>query len=296
MARADRNKKRVTRKKKGKSNMDFKKILSKLKLTGTPKQKILKVIGGLFVIGFLYVFLTVGITAIRIGAINSDSLYKNIDQSSTLYDINGNEIDTLHYTEDRTVVSIDEMPDDLKNAFIAIEDKTFYKHHGFNFKRMAGAVLNSLTGGSRISGTSTITQQLARNAYLAEIKSQRSLTRKISEMYCTIVLEKDLTKEQIMEAYLNTIYLGFNSYGVETAAQSYFSKSASDLSLAECAALAALPQSPDTYALVYSDYYNTNTSLPVIKKTSSVTYLYNGDMTKDRREIVLNNMTNGFTT
>ncbi|MBR2541198.1 MAG: transglycosylase domain-containing protein [Mogibacterium sp.] len=253
MARADRNKKRVTRKKKGKSNMDFKKILSKLKLTGTPKQKILKVIGGLFVIGFLYVFLTVGITAIRIGAINSDSLYKNIDQSSTLYDINGNEIDTLHYTEDRTVVSIDEMPDDLKNAFIAIEDKTFYKHHGFNFKRMAGAVLNSLTGGSRISGTSTITQQLARNAYLAEIKSQRSISRKLSEMYIAWRLEHSLTKDQILEAYLNTIYLGYGNYGVNAAARTYFSKEVNELTLAESAALAALPQAPDAYALITTD-------------------------------------------
>ena len=116
--------------------------------------------------------------------------------------------------------ALSDVPKDLINAFVAIEDKTFYKHHGFNFKRMAGAVVNSVLHRSRVSGTSTITQQLARNAYLAEIKSQRSLSRKLSEMYCTIVLEKNLTKKEIMEAYLNTIYLGFNSYGVESAAQS----------------------------------------------------------------------------
>ena len=106
-----------------------------------------------------------------------------------------------------------------------------------------------------------------------------------------------MSKEQIMEAYLNTIYLGFNSYGVEAAAESYFDVSAKDLTLEQCAALAALPQSPDTYALVYSDYYGQNTALPKIKKTDTVTYLYNGDMTKDRRELVLSNMLNkGFIT
>ena len=128
-------------------------------------RKVLKVIGGLIVLGIAVVLLTVGITAISVGRINQDTLYSNIERSSILYDINGDEIDTLHYTEDRTIVPISEMPENLKNAFIAIEDKTFYKHHGFNWRRMGGAVLSKLTGrSSSISGTSTITQQLARNA------------------------------------------------------------------------------------------------------------------------------------
>ena len=163
--------------------------------------KILRVIGGLFVLGVAVVLLSVIITAISVGKINEESLYANIDRSSILYDVNGNEIDTLHYTEDRTVVPIDEMPEDLKNAFIAIEDKTFYKHHGFNWRRMGGAVLSKLTGrASSISGTSTITQQLARNAYLSEIKSQRSIHRKLSEMFIAWRLEKKLSKDEILEA------------------------------------------------------------------------------------------------
>ena len=142
--------------------------------------KILRVIGGLFVLGVAVVLLSVIITAISVGKINQDTLYANIERSSILYDVNGNEIDTLHYTEDRKIVPIEEMPEDLKNAFIAIEDKTFYKHHGFNWRRMGGAVLSKLTGrSSSISGTSTITQQLARNAYLSEIKSQRSIHKAV---------------------------------------------------------------------------------------------------------------------
>ena len=173
--------------------------------------RILRYLLYLIAAGFLAVVLMILITAVSVGKINNESLYSNIERSSILYDINGEQIDTLHYNQDREIVSINEMPDDLKNAFIAIEDKTFYQHHGFNFRRMFGAIFQSLTGGSRISGTSTITQQLARNAYLADIKSQRSIRRKLSEMYIAWRLEKSLTKDEILEAYLNTIYLGYGS-------------------------------------------------------------------------------------
>ena len=217
-------------------------------------KKIRRIIGQIIVLGFAAVVIMMGYTAFNIGKINQDTLYSNIERSSILYDTDGEEIDTLHYTEDRTLVSIADMPDNLKNAFIAVEDKTFYKHHGFNFRRMFGAVLSRLTGrSSSISGTSTITQQLARNAYLSEIKSQRSIRRKLSEMYIAWRLERKLTKDQILEAYLNTIYLGYGNYGVSAAARTYFSKEVGDLELDECAALAALPQAPDAYALITTD-------------------------------------------
>ena len=272
----------------------------KPKRSTKPESTVRKVINTIWILGFVCVIavgLFVGFLFLKAPAVNTDNIYASINQRSVMYDTSGKEIENLYFSDgNRSIIKYKDIPDDMVNAIVALEDHNFWTHHGFNFIRMIGAVKESVFGGGEISGTSTVTQQLARNVYLAEIKSQRSITRKISEMYCTIVLEKDLTKEQIMEAYLNTIYLGFNSYGVETAAQSYFSKSANELTLAECAALAALPQSPDTYALVYSDYYNQNTSLPVIKKTPSVTYLYNGDLTKERRAIVLNNMCNGFTT
>ena len=218
------------------------------------KKKILIILRDLCVLMLVFVVLTITITAIRVGRINKDSLYASIERSSILYDKDGVEVDTLHYGEDRTMVSIDKMPEELKNSFIAIEDKTFYKHHGFNWRRMFGAVLSKLLGRSdAISGTSTITQQLARNAYLSEIKSQRSIRRKLSEMYIAWRLEHSLTKDEILEAYLNTIYLGYGNYGVSAAARTYFSKDVDKLTLEECAALAALPQAPDAYALISED-------------------------------------------
>ena len=276
-------------------------------------RKVLTVFGGLVALGVLVVLITILVTAIKVGKINEESLYSNIERSSILYDINGTEIDTLHYTEDRTIVPIGEMPDDLKNAFIAIEDKTFYKHHGFNWRRMFGAVLSKLTGRSAaISGTSTITQQLARNAYLAEIKSQRSISRKLSEMFIAWRLEKNLTKDEILEGYLNTIYLGYGSYGVNAAARTYFSKDVDELTLAECAALAALPQAPDSYALITEDpegneeiahvnYYSLDSIQEEEEETEDTygydtyaeepeeegTGFYANDISKDRRDLVL---------
>ncbi len=233
----------------------------------------------------------VGFTFLKAPMINGDEIYDAISQSSIMYDTDGNKIESLYLDGgNRSIIKYKDVPQDMIDAIVAIEDQKFWTHNGFNFIRMIGAVKDSIFGGGQIRGTSTVTQQLARNVYLSEIKSQRSVSRKITEMYCTIALEKELTKEEIMEAYLNTIYLGFNSYGIETAADSYFNKNAKDMTLTECAALAALPQSPDSYAIVYADYYNTRTDLPVIKKTNSVTYRYNGALSEDRRNMVLNNM------
>ena len=224
----------------------------------TPKRrriwlKIIVVLLVLLIAGIAAAGVMVGMTAAKVGEINIDTLYDNIEQTSYVYDMDGDKIDELHYTQNRELVSIDDMPDDLKNAFVAIEDKTFYRHHGFNFRRMAGAVINSVLHRSSISGTSTITQQLARNAYLSEIKSQRSLRRKLSEMYIAWRLEQELTKDQILEAYLNTIYLGYGNYGVSAAARTYFSKDVDELDLKESAALAALPQAPDSYAFITTE-------------------------------------------
>ena len=288
----------------------------------TKGQIVKRIIGGLVVLAALVVLVTVIVTAIKVGRINEESLYSSIERSSILYDIDGTEIDTLHYTENRTIVPLEEMPDNLKNSFIAIEDKTFYKHHGFNFRRMFGAVLSKLTGRSdSISGTSTITQQLARNAYLSEIKSQRSISRKLSEMFIAWRLEHNLSKDKILEAYLNTIYLGYGNYGVSAAARTYFSKDVSELTLAECAALAALPQAPDSYALITEDpegneeiakinYYSLESISDKENETASTddsettdtdttgsegekstgTGFYANDISKERRDLVLDLM------
>ncbi len=267
-----------------------------------PKKPARKLTPGKSILSFILIFGTmmvlgvgimVGIVFLKAPNIETDNIYSQIKQRSIVYDQDGNEIDALYFDGgNRTIVAYDDIPENMVNAIISIEDNKFWTHHGFNFIRMVGAIKDSITGGGSISGTSTISQQLARNFYLADIKSERSMGRKLTEMYITIILEKNLSKKQIMEAYLNTIYLGFNSYGVEAAAQSYFNKPVGKLKLIECAALAAIPQSPDLNALVIADYYKTITDLPIIKKTPSINFLYNGEASHDRRNLVIENMYN----
>ena len=216
-------------------------------------------------------------------------IYSHVDTASVVYDDQGKQIDNIFYTENRKVIKYEDMPEDLINAFIAIEDKTFWKHHGFNWTRMIGAVLSSLTGSGRISGTSTITQQLARNVYLADTKSVRSIKRKLLEMYYASRLEHALSKEEIIEAYLNTIYLGHGCYGINAAARTYFSKNVQDLNLVECASLAALPQSPDTYALLKlaSEAQNVVDSKVVASEPDTVV---TNDISRSRRQLALDLM------
>ncbi len=217
-------------------------------------------------------------------------VYSMVDQSSVIYDDQGEAVDQVYYDQNRKITKYEEMPEDLINSFVALEDKTFWKHHGFNWIRMCGAVVSSVLGGGQISGTSTITQQLARNVYLADTKSVRSIKRKVMEMYYASRLEACLSKEEIVEAYLNTIYLGYGCYGVNSAAKSYFSKSVKDLNLLECASLAALPQAPDTYALVQCvDPTSVTEADTNIIAREPDTYIAN-DTAKFRRNICLDFM------
>ena len=219
--------------------------------------------------------------------INPVNIYDNIQQSSVIYNDEGRAVDSAYYTQDRKICKYEDMPENLVNAFVALEDKTFWKHHGFNWTRMIGAVFQSITGSGKISGTSTITQQLARNVYLPETMSTRSIKRKVLEMYYAAVIERKLSKKEIVEAYLNTIYLGFGNYGVEAASESYFGKKPKDLSLVQCASLAALPQAPDSYALVQmlGTGETPDDNDTIIKKRPNK-YVAN-DESKNRRETCL---------
>lgn len=232
---------------------------------------------------FLYCFVIISLSP----KIDASDIYNAIDRSSVIFDDEGKAVDTVFYNQDRTLVKYEQCPEDLVNAFVAIEDKTFWKHHGFNWTRMVGAVVSSVTGGGGISGTSTITQQLSRNVYLADVKSERSIKRKVLEMYYAAQIEKCLTKEQIIEAYMNTIYLGFGCYGVDAAAHAYYSTSVDKLTLEQCASLAALPQAPDSYALVqYVDDANLSDTTTNIIIREPDTYVAN-DVSKDRRDLCL---------
>ncbi len=151
----------------------------------------------------------------------------------------------IHGDENRTVVQIKELPNYVAHASVAIEDKDFYNHHGISWKGLLRAfVLNTLQG-KRIQGTSTLTQQLVKNAILT---NERSVTRKIKEILLSLQLERVFTKDQILQLYLNEIPYGSTTYGIEAAAHNYFGKNAKDLTLDEAALLSALPQAPDLYS------------------------------------------------
>lgn len=137
------------------------------------------------------------------------------------------------------------LPENLKNAFISIEDKSFYSHHGLNYKRIIKAGINNVLSHSLKEGASTISQQLIKNTHLS---SEKTFERKIKEIVLTKKLEKAHTKDEILECYLNVIYYGNNCYGIESASQYYFSKPASKLELEECALLAGMVKSPNKYS------------------------------------------------
>ena len=204
----------------------------------------------LFVIGFLGAAVTYGyiMFALKdVEPIDPDQIAATLTENSVIVDSEGRILEHVQNEGLRTVIRYNDMSDDLINAFVAVEDKTFFEHNGFNFVRLFGAVKDTLTTGRRLGGTSTITQQLARNIYLYEIRSDRALDRKVKEAYYAIELEKYLTKEQIIEGYLNLVYLGSNSNGVEAASQAYFSKSAAELNYIEAALIAGIVKAPSVY-------------------------------------------------
>ena len=164
-------------------------------------------------------------------------------QTSFIYDKNGDQIAEFKGSENRIYVTYDEIPQTLINAVIAIEDARFYTHHGIDLKRIVGSLKNNLTGGN-LQGASTITCQLVK---LTQLNSDQNYKRKVQEAYLALELEEQMTKEQIMEAYLNVIYLGGANYGVKIAAQDYFGKDLSQLTLRECACLAAVIRNPYRY-------------------------------------------------
>jgi len=146
--------------------------------------------------------------------------------------------------ERRFWVPLNKIPKDLQNAVVAVEDRRFYKHWGIDVKRIVGTVLANFVARKYAQGGSTITQQLARNVYLT---ARKSMIRKIREALTAIQLESYYTKSEILELYLNMVYLGAGAYGVEAASQRYFSKSAAELTLNECATLAGCIQLPEYY-------------------------------------------------
>lgn len=218
----------------------------------------------MLVVGVGYVFALIKSTPpLDVNAVLS------LNEPSMLFDDAGNFIDNIPTEEERYVITIDEMSQDLKDAYVAIEDERFYTHKGVDFKRTIGSALRSaiyyITGEGNVQGGSTLTQQLIKNTLLT---SEVKVERKIKEIYLSLSLEKKLSKDQILQAYLNTIPLGGQVYGVEAASKYYFDKSAIDLTLPESAFLAGLTQAPTTYSPYYPD--NIEDPTPYLDRTKTV--------------------------
>jgi len=231
------NRKRSPKKSKKKSSFNFINILKVLVITG-----VLAVLIG----GIATYFYVVNILE-NVDPIDPSLIESTLTENSVIVDDKGRVLEQIQNDGLRTVVRFDEISPNIVNAFVAVEDKTFWTHNGFNFIRLFGAVKDAFLSGERIGGTSTITQQLARNVYLPESAKKREISRKVKEAYYAIELEKYLKKEQIIEAYLNLIYLGAGTNGVEAASKTYFNKSASELDFVEGAMLACIPKEPSAY-------------------------------------------------
>jgi len=195
----------------------------------------------LLAIGSIYLFFLIK-TLPALGQMSDHQLA----QSTQIYDKTGTVLlYEIHAEENRTIIPFSEIPDSSKQATISIEDRDFYNHSAFDIKSIFRAILNDIFNRSQIQGASTITQQLAKNAFLSP---ERTIQRKIKELALAIQLERHYTKDEILEFYLNQIPYGSNIYGIEAAAEAYFGKSAKDLNLAESATLAALIQAPSYYS------------------------------------------------
>ena len=187
-----------------------------------------------------------------------------VSQYSVVLDSEGNTIAQIGDTKIKTTVSSEEIPEILKEAYVSIEDERFYKHHGVDGKRTVAATGSYLIHFGKSSfGGSTITQQLVKNM---TGDSTTSITRKIKEWWKAWNLEGCASKDEIITCYLNTIYVGPNIYGVEAGAQYYFSKSAKDLSIEECAFLAGINHSPNSY----NPYTESDNSEKIKKRTKTV--------------------------
>ena len=168
-----------------------------------------------------------------------------VPQSTIYYSDNNRIIGESSHGQKRYWEDLEHISPGLINATIAVEDRQFFTHHGFDLKRIVGAVIADIRAMSKVQGASTITQQYARSLFL---ENDKTWSRKLNEAFYTIRLEMNYSKNEILEGYLNTIYYGHGAYGIQAASQYYFGKDAKDLSLAEASMLAAIPKGPTLYS------------------------------------------------
>lgn len=194
---------------------------------------------------FLLIF-GIYLSSVVIGAAAISEKQLTMNETTTIVDDSGEQLAEL-YSEDREVIEEEQIPDHVKEAFISIEDIRFYDHRGIDPRAIARALYRDILAGGIVEGGSTITQQLAKNAFLS---SDQTFLRKTKEVLIAMGLEKKFSKDEVMGYYLNQIYFGHGAYGIQSASQQYFGKDASDLNVEEGAMLAAMVKGPSNYSPV----------------------------------------------
>ncbi len=251
--------------------------------------RVLGVIGTILLIGVVTALIFVCIFAFYVKTCITPSLDIDLNdftlnQSSIIYykDSNGDyqKLTTVKSSENRIWIDGDQIPQHMKDALVAIEDKRFYTHKGVDWFRTAHAALNMFTGGSTFGG-STITQQLIKN-----LTQQDDITvqRKLLEIFQALDLEKNYDKDEILEYYLNAVYFGEGCYGVQTAAQTYFGKDAKDLSVAEAASIVGITNLPTYYDPFYSVENNKERQENVLREMYKQGYLKKAEYEEAKNE------------
>lgn len=224
-------------------------------------KKLTRIIAIVILIAIVIIGISMGVSAHRWKKLAKEML---TNQNSIVIDTDGNTIAKLGCEKKNKTISLNDMPENLIKAYVSIEDERFYSHHGVDIKRTGAAIASYILHfGSSSYGGSTITQQLVKNL---TGDSTDSITRKVKEWWKACQLETCLSKDEILESYLNVIYVGPNMYGVETGAKYYFNKASRDLTLEECAFLAGINNSPNSY----NPFEGKDNSDKIKKRTKTV--------------------------
>src|SRR5690625_1151808 len=239
------------------------------------KSRIIKYMIFLLIVGISSAFLIISVSFF-LGA--PDLTY---DKNTTIYSDDGHVIGFERGLENRQWVSLDEVSDHYIQAVLVAEDKHFYQHWGFDFKRMVQAMWRNIRTWSLKEAASTLTQQYARNLFLSH---EKTWIRKIKEAFYTIRLEMFYSKDEIFEGYINTIYFGHGAYGVETASQFFFNKPAKELTLGEAAMLASIPRGPTYFSPLNNYQRATERQQLVLRLMEKNDYISTTDYELARRE------------
>lgn len=267
----EKNRQQSNRRAKGKDSTEER----KRSLFASPWMRIIGFLGALLVLGLI------GYTIILYGGkvlIDEDKL--QVSPPTTIETTDG-EIIWYLYDEYRLPVELKQIPEHVQDAFIAIEDKRFYSHSGVDFRSIARAIYVDLVARDKVEGASTITQQLAKNLFLT---NDKSWWRKIKEVMIALHLEREFSKEQIFEMYLNVIYFGQGQYGIEAAANKYFHKSVDELTIDEGALLAGIIKAPNGYSPINETEKALNRRNLVLETMAELNYISQEEMEGARQK------------